>query len=166
MKFLFAIFLLTSSAQASQNLFCVATVTSQTGSQIFQTDAKLNFRFENRGNQSVISAVNGYINVKDAYTDQNAPISEENSYMGVFRANMITANSAYHPNKYKDYAQFANFKAVKTMGVEQGMWGSLVVQTSAPAGGKILAKYIFQAGDHMGGTVHFVCTIQKPDRYN
>lgn len=68
------------------------------------------------------------------------------------------SNPKYRPVRYKNMVQFKNFDAVKTKGFEDGMWGSFLIDRSLNDG--VEAKYIFQAGDHMGGTVKFKCRVQ------
>ena len=160
MKFLILTLALGLTHAHASEVTCVSNVTSQSGTTL-KTDAKLNFKLTANGNQSTISNVNGYVYVMGAYEDKNEPMTAENTYMGFFKAGTLVANAKYRPNQYKGFAQFQNFNAIKTTGLEDGMWGNLVAQVEGrTSSGKIAAHYIFQAGDHMGGTVHFSCSVK------
>jgi hypothetical protein len=76
--------------------------------------------------------------------------------MGFFKTEVLSANSNYNPRKYIGFAQFNNFDAAHTTGQEDGMYGYIAVDIS-PNKEEFEAFYVFQAGDHMGGTVLFKC---------
>ncbi|MCY4644312.1 MAG: hypothetical protein OXB88_06795 [Bacteriovoracales bacterium] len=70
-----------------------------------------------------------------------------------------TENPDYRPRKYKGYSQFGDFDG--TLG---DVWGQLVIdsQTKFKAKEKnFKAHYIYQAGDHYGGTLHLSCSAAK-----
>ncbi|MEK6705882.1 MAG: hypothetical protein AABZ06_08850 [Bdellovibrionota bacterium] len=88
---------------------------------------------------------------------QSSPENADSSYIGNFKIASLTENPNYRPNKYKGYSQFQSFDATDTTNsVEDGMWGQLVLEKNTSKR-TFQAHYIFQAGDHMGGTLHLVC---------
>ena len=79
------------------------------------------------------------------------------SYIGIFKIVSLAENSKYRPIKYKGYSQFQNFDATDTTdSAEDGMWGQLVLEKDMSKTA-FQAHYVFQAGDHMGGTLHLIC---------
>jgi hypothetical protein len=76
-------------------------------------------------------------------------------YYGVFSFEKISNNPKYKPTKYKDYVQFQDFDAIRTSS-QDGMWGQLVINKELKKEG-MTAHYIFQASDHMGGTIDLTC---------
>lgn len=119
--------------------------------------ALVTFEFEKKGNQSSMKNVNGFVFVKNQWEDaDDTSFNEENSYRGYFEFDEVKANPNYRPLKYKGHAQFKNFDARYTDGQESGMWGSFVVELKDAK--EFKAHYIFQAGDHIGGTIKFTCT--------
>lgn len=98
-----------------------------------------------------IREIEGRIQIADITGDM------DNAYKGRFAIQKLTENPNYRPRKYKNYSQFEDFDATDTDGsAERGMWGTLLLEKSLDQG-RAQARYIFQAGDHMGGTVHFDC---------
>jgi hypothetical protein len=83
-------------------------------------------------------------------------------YYGLFHGKDLKEVPYVRATTYKNHYRFKDFDAVFTGGLESGMWGYLVINKSVDqfrAGGvKTLdAHYVFQAGDHMGGTIDFSC---------
>ena len=62
----------------------------------------------------------------------------------------IEENPYYRPKRYKNYSQFHNFDFFGDM------WGDLLI-SKATHKEKFFAHYLFQQGDHMGGTLHLSC---------
>ncbi|MCB0366456.1 MAG: hypothetical protein H6624_07650 [Bdellovibrionaceae bacterium] len=86
-----------------------------------------------------------------------------NGYYGIFHGKDLAEKPFQRASKYKNHYRFQDFDAAFTAGAESGMWGYLVVNKdihNMRDGGvkEVDAHYIFQAGDHMGGTVDFVCS--------
>lgn len=105
---------------------------------------------------------NGEIKLASAYEEVKSPddLNEDNAYIGKFELFDVEQNTEYRPRRYKNHIQFRNFDAEETTGLESGMWGEFVLHesfASVQAKEKVSAHYIFQAGDHMGGTIHFSC---------
>jgi hypothetical protein len=85
----------------------------------------------------------------------------ESNYIGNFKIPLITENAKYRPIKYKGYSQFPKFNATDTSGsAEDGMWGQFLLEKNTNKA-RFGAHYIFQAGDHMGGTLHMTCSYAK-----
>lgn len=124
----------------------------ETGPKGMKVNAEINLVVDR--STKVITSIVGHIFVQSPFTE-NEDISTENSYMGFFNMDSLSHNPAYRPNRYKGYTQFKKFDALHTAGLETGMWGTFVMNLNG--GEKFDARYIFQAGDHMGGTVIFTC---------
>ena len=85
---------------------------------------------------------------------------EDYHYQGLFKSLEVSQNLKYKPRKYKKHYQF---KDVDSKDSSTGMWGNLVIPKTmnpenkkfAPNSGTV--HYIFQAGDHMGGTLDLTC---------
>jgi len=81
----------------------------------------------------------------------------DSRYYGIFSFDQLADNPAYKPQKYVGAAQYKDFNAVKTNGNDGGgMNGTLVLDKKFDQK-KFHAHYIFQAGEHMGGTLDFEC---------
>ncbi len=157
---LFLVVLLMSDLLSAATQFsCTSNATSQNG-YVLKTDAKFDFSLERDGNNSVVTDVRGRVYVgNNLLASSEEELNSDNSYRGFFKLAKIEANPEYRPTKYKGFAQFQGVNAFETTGLESGMWGQLLVDVSSNEK-KIAAKYVFQAGDHMGGTVHFTCVAQ------
>ena len=88
-----------------------------------------------------------------AYDKKEA--NSADAYIGTFAIKSAEENPNYRPVKYKDSSQFQKIEAKETRGPENSMWGSLIVPKKTT--GSFEVHYIFQAGDHMGGTIHMDC---------
>lgn len=144
--------LLLSTQSFAEQIRCRAESAVQ-HEQTMKADAEISFELNIE--EKTISKVIGHIFVQGAYVEHDQ-ITVEDSYMGFFQFDSLASNSNYRPYKYKGYTQFKDFDAVHTSGQEDGMWGSFVVDLNSTEK-KFDARYIFQAGDHMGGTVLFTC---------
>lgn len=118
-----------------------------------ETDGKINFTL-NRETKELTNVL-GHIFVQHAFIEDDE-IAVNNSYMGFFHSDKIASNPNYNPTRYKGYTQFKKFDAIHTAGHESGMWGAFVIDLTK-ATQTFDARYIFRAGDHMGGTVLFTC---------
>ena len=88
--------------------------------------------------------------------EEGESLTSEYSYHNVFKINSLSENPDYNPRKYVGYSQYPKFDATETLSGEDGMWGNFVLQQDM-SGSTFKAHYIFQAGDHMGGTLHLNC---------
>jgi hypothetical protein len=150
-----------SVAEANLSVVCIAKgkKTANNGGGMLYTDARISFDAEDPNpdnNLRTIAAVNGVIKVADV--NNESELNENNAYIGKFKFEELNSNPKYRPVKYKNMVQFQNFDAKETMGEESGMWGQFLIDKEFGDGCD--AKYIFQAGDHMGGTINFKCTVR------
>ena len=149
-----------TSAMATQTaILCEAEgkATSNGGGSMLETDVKLYLTElgKDRDGVRTITDVKGTIKVGGM--DEKPPLTEDNAYIGYFRfTKLVKENPNYRPTKYKGFSQFEKFNAYETKGQEDGMWGSFLLEKNTRKA-SFKAKYIFQAGDHMGGTIHMDC---------
>lgn len=155
MKLLIILAALTLSTHAfSEDVTCHSQKAIQENEQNgMVTDAEINFTV-NRETKELTNVL-GHIFVQQVFIE-NEEIAVNNSYLGFFTFAKISANPNYKPTRYKDYTQFKEFDAVHTAGLESGMWGAFVIDLTKTSQ-TFDARYIFKAGDHMGGTVLFTC---------
>ncbi len=142
---------------ADKNVICEAKGMSLSRMGSTPAGALAKFTFVDTTNDAgvrVLKNVVGNVKTIEIYQDY------ENNYLGSFKFETVTENSNYRPRRYVGYSQFKDFNAASTEGSqEDGMWGEFVLEknTHQP---KFQAHYIFKAGDHMGGTMHFTCSVQ------
>jgi len=155
MKFLIVLLLLGLSTQViAENVTCRSEYAIQENEPDgMHVDSLLNFNL-NRETKELTNLI-GHIFVQQSFIE-NEDISIYNSYLGFFVFDKISSNPNYKPTRYKGYTQFKKFDSVHTAGLESGMWGEFVMDLTMPDG-PFDARYIFQAGDHMGGVVIFNC---------
>lgn len=118
-----------------------------------RVNAEIHFEL-NRETKELTKSI-GHIFVQQFYMEDE-DISVENSYMGFFHFDSLTSNPHYRPIRYKGYTQYKDFDALHTAGLESGMWGAFIADLRKNTE-TFDARYIFQAGDHIGGTVLFTC---------
>jgi len=159
-----ALFALTNLAQAQEAVICKAKgmKTAIGGGNMTYTDAELRFDVsvhdDREGLEMTISRVRGTIRV-GSFDVKRGPLNDDNAYIGHFNIRELSNNPNYNPRRYEGFVQFPNFDAEDTSGMESGMWGNFLIQEGLVEDGAFEAKYIFQAGDHMGGTIHFTCVM-------
>lgn len=126
---------------------------SQKGGGLLPAKADLEFTDKTaRGKPRVLKNVEGRVVT-------NPEDEDGGSYIGNFKIRSVTENPDYKPTKYKGFSQFQKFNATDTEGSsESGMWGEFVLDKKTDRD-TFKAHYIFQAGDHMGGTLHFNCEV-------
>lgn len=155
MKFtLFLLALLTSTLVYAEDISCrsmKAIQNDEPGGMKVDSELIINLDRETK----IISKVVGHIFVQQSFIEDE-PIGVENSYLGFFYLDSVASNPNYRPTRYKGYTQFKDFDATHTAGHESGMWGEFVMDLTKSTE-TFDARYIFQAGDHMGGTVLFTC---------
>jgi hypothetical protein len=150
------------SAQANLSVVCTAKgkKTASSG-QMLLTDARVEFDVQDFDASTdkvmTIQGVRGEIKV-GAIDTEALPLDNDNAYVGVFNFEELKSNPKYKPTTYRNMVQFKDFDAEKTTGLEDGMWGNFLIDKNLGDGCE--AKYVFQAGDHMGGTVHLTCSVQ------
>lgn len=158
---LFVLFVLSagSAFAATDTITCTAKgkKLAQNGSStMLLSDSELTFNVkENSEGVRTLTDISGEVKVSFEVEDPSEELNNDNSYVGIFSKASIKENTEYNPRKYKNFSQFPDFDAYKTTGSESGMWGQFLLEKSNAK--KLSAKYIMQAGDHMGGTLHFNC---------
>lgn len=155
MKLLIILAALTLSTQVfSEDVTCRSQKAIQENEPNgMNTDAEINFTV-NRETKELTNIL-GHIFVQQVFIE-NEEIGVNNSYLGFFKFDKVSANPNYRPIRYKGYTQFKEFDAIHTAGLESGMWGVFVIDLTKTTQ-TFDARYIFKAGDHMGGTVLFTC---------
>jgi hypothetical protein len=119
-------------------------------SATYNADGRIHFTKYQDGEKTLFKNVVGHLSA--GYDE-----AIEYSYYGVFKFEQAEANAKYRGRTYKQHDQIKDFDATATSNNDGGgMWGYLVINkdTSTPT---FDAHYVFQAGDHMGGTVDFTC---------
>ncbi|MBC7429712.1 MAG: hypothetical protein H7336_13935 [Bacteriovorax sp.] len=157
MKSIIAVVALVLSTHAfAEQVICHAEKAIQPGMEM-KADAEISFDL-NR-DTSTLTNIQGHNFVQTPYAEANEEINIENSYMGFFQATSLVATPDYRPFVYKGWTQFKGFNAVHTARSETGMWGDFVLNLkgSLKKDNKFEARYIFQAGEHMGGTILLKC---------
>jgi hypothetical protein len=86
-------------------------------------------------------------------------------YYGVFNGKNLVEVPYTRPVKYKNHYRFQKFNADFTAGNESGMWGDFVLNKEIDGSRnndkfETDAHYVFQAGDHLGGTIDYTCVNQ------
>ena len=127
---------------------------SQQGAMDLWGRAELKIVEENNSEGLRSITVFGHVAADYTFYDQGGIDPTTAQYQGAFTAVKLIENPDYKPRRYKGYSQFRDFDASKSM---SGMWGELVIERNTKKE-KFQAHYIFQAGDHMGGTLHLTCS--------
>lgn len=155
MKLLIILAALTLSTQVfSEDVTCRSQKAIQENEPNgMKVDAEINFTL-NRETKELTNVI-GHIFVQQVFIEDEE-IGVNNSYLGFFSFDKLSSNPNYKPIRYKGYTQFKEFDAIHTAGLESGMWGAFVIDLTKTTQ-KFDGRYIFQAGDHMGGTVLFTC---------
>ncbi len=87
-------------------------------------------------------------------------ISVNNQYYSVFASKQLPQNLNYKPRVYKNYIQFKNIQDAGSNSYDGGnMNGELVIHKDIKEDkvDNVSASYIFQSGDHLGGTIDYEC---------
>lgn len=140
------------AAPLSQAYECNETGTRQ-GAESLPTDAKIKFDYRVADGRATLSNLMGFVTLN---YDFNVGEFEIKNYLGVFTGDFKNRES-YNARVYTNHYKFEDFDAKLTSDTDGGgMFGYLVVNKNIGED-KIDAHYVFQAGDHMGGTVDMVC---------
>ncbi|MCO4793194.1 MAG: hypothetical protein KC493_05765 [Bacteriovoracaceae bacterium] len=117
-------------------------------SSTYNADGRLHFTKYQEGEKTLYKNIVGHLIT--GYDDE-----PEYAYYGVFKFDQKEADPKYRGRTYKNHDKL-DFDAVATNGNDGGgMWGYLVINKTTEA--EFDAHYVFQAGDHMGGTVDYTC---------
>lgn len=153
--FTLTVFLMAMKVSASEAVVCKGISAVQAGAGLLPQESELRFTLERAQKPKyLITNLNGYFNVKTPFLDGDK-ITPDNGYRGQFTIASMNSDTTYRPRKYKGWVRFKNLDATSTEGLEHGMWGDLVLDVSK--GDEFEARYIFQAGFHMGGTLRMSC---------
>ncbi len=151
---LFLLSLLALGAQAKQYT-CVSTAFRQNSGLEHKANAR--FVFDVKKDESGVVSLQGFLGhvlVSDAEEELVY------NYYSVFALETVANNVAYVPRVYTDHLQFVDVDEKMSNGWDGGgMNGNLVIEKVVLDGAKTAkAHYIFQSGDHMGGTIDFDCS--------
>lgn len=138
---------LSFAADYKGSYICLAKEMRQQGGS-YSADGRIHFvKYEEEG-KTLYKSIVGHLSV--GYEDE-----PEYSYYGVFNFDQKEADTSYRGRTYKNHDKI-DFSAVATNGNDGGgMWGYLVINKTTED--EFDAHYVFQAGDHMGGTVDYTC---------
>ncbi|WP_299002853.1 hypothetical protein [uncultured Shewanella sp.] len=130
-------------------------VLRQNGDLGAKVDSRLELRLK-QGDDGLVSLIQGMGHLITNYAADENLLDDEYAYYGLFNTHSLTENPNYAPRVYINHHQFKAFNAMVTNSNDGGgMWGNLVIPKTLTA--EIEVHYIFQAGDHMGGTVDYQC---------
>jgi hypothetical protein len=131
---------------------CNTTQGRQQGQNLL-VDGKLQFTYRASGDTAAMIGLKGFMTVN---YDFNIEKSEINNYLGVFEGKFENKVD-YKGRVYKNHYKFENFDATITSNWDGGgMFGYLALSKDHGEK-KIDAHYVFQAGDHIGGTIDMDC---------
>ena len=161
MKTLFISAMLLSCISAQARYNCVGNELRQHG----KMKGSANFTFDLQCLNSPVCIITNLTGMVMADGDPTNT-DPEYAYHGYFKIKSMTSDPRYRPTKYKNARIFRKVNAYRTKGAEDGMWGDLIVAQSTRRSQSILleAHYVFQAGDHMGGTIHMKCVQSQSAR--
>ena len=134
---------------ANKTIECSASGKSLAKNGEGMTKAKGTFTFtesQDGNGKKVLKDIKGKVETFDNGDD-------EVIYSGNFNIPSLAENPKYKPVKYKNASQFKDFNDTSASG---DMWGALVLEDHSSST-TFKAHYIFQAGDHEGGTLHMSC---------
>ena len=153
MKTVIALLLASTAVFAGEKTTIECSKHGRNGGQpaFAKVDLIFDVSVDGRNDLRVISDLRGEIRAAGSRLD----LASEDAYVGVFEVKHVAENPEYRPIKYKNSSQFKGIDAKETRGAESGMWGHLIVPRDTR--GEFESHYVFQAGDHMGGTIHMSC---------
>lgn len=120
----------------------------------------LTFLYKNMDDKATLGSMTGHISASYINSNSENYFDSTDLYYGSFTHDVISNNPNYIPRKYLEHYQFP-LDATATNGNDGGgMWGNFILPKNPKK--EFQAHYIFQAGDHMGGTVDMNCKIITP----
>jgi len=124
----------------------------------YWVDSRIYFSLEKDNNETVaMTDIGGHVEVS-AFVERALEPMELPDRYALFKIESLKENPKYKGRKYTNHHQFREFNDTTTFGSETGMWGTFVVSKEfSMKDKKFDAHYIMQAGDHMGGTIHYSC---------
>jgi hypothetical protein len=79
-------------------------------------------------------------------------------YYSVFKSENVSQNPNYRPRVYTNHFQFRGLREVASNNRDGGgMNGDLVISNTVLTSNEARAHYVFQSGDHLGGTIDYDC---------
>lgn len=155
--------LIIALAIASYSLLAFAekyTCTSATGFT-FQgrlwVDSRIGLFYQKRTNDLDRVWIDGKISLDSPYNAGPRTRSSDYCYQASFSKVQGIQNPNYRPTRYKDHLKFSPIDASNTNNCDGGgMYGDFIIPEDR-SGEKFVAYYVFQAGDHIGGTLKFNC---------
>lgn len=122
-------------------------------------DATIYFQLsQHASGQYLIKNVLGHASI--GYLESTDGLDYTEAGYGQFRFSELKSNENYRPSRYFGATQFPGFNATSSISYDGGgPWGSLVLELNdlKENGSTFDAHYIFQHGDHMGGTMDLSC---------
>ena len=147
-------FMATTAAFGGQRVVCYASGESLAQQGRHMMGVSANFEFTVTEDSRGMRALKDF---KGEVITDPGHVEYDRSWIGRFDIAKLVENPDYRPRKYQGFSQFREVDATDTGGsAESGMWGVFLLEKDI-SGDHIQAKYIFQAGDHMGGTLHLGC---------
>ncbi len=125
---------------------------------VLPAEGTIQFKYAVDGNKAELLDLVGFVSTNyDFNVESNGGEKKIANYTGVFSGNFKN-HEAYRPSVYTNHFKFNDFDAKVTSRHDGGgMWGYLVVKKDNTSD-KIDAHYVFQAGDHIGGTIDMTCS--------
>ncbi len=149
-----------SALAKETEMFCVAegTLSSDVGRAFVNgkvSTAKVNVKFTDMVNEEGLRELKNFHGTMKL---ELTPRGLDNILEANFMTQSLIENENYRPIKYKGYTQFPELRAesMSPTSVEKDMRGNFVM-SKVKRDGTAKAYYIFQAGDHHGGTVPMDC---------
>lgn len=127
-----------------------------------QSILQFDLSYASNGRPVVIKETVGHVAVAAYPTEKEVGERVEFDYYASFNGLEIEDTPSQRASTYKSdqFLRFRGFNASYTSRSDGGgMWGYLVVEKDAQfqESGAFAAHYVFQAGDHMGGTIDYSC---------
>ena len=144
-----------SAATQWRDYICIAEQLRQNGS-ILPVSSSLEFSVKSNDGLHEITDLIGHVIAKN--NPEGSPKLDFNAYHGIFYFKQLPNNPQYTGRVYKNHIQFRDFDAFQTNNNDGGgMWGEFVIAKAIDNKTPVDAHYIFKAGDHMGGTIDYIC---------
>ena len=157
------------SSKASQSMLADASTANvadysclvEAGRQhadVLPAEGTIEFKYSVDGDKAELLDLIGFVSTNyDSNVESNGGDKKIANYTGVFKGDFKN-HEGYRPSVYTNHFKFNEFNAKVTSRHDGGgMWGYLVVKKDNSSD-KIDAHYVFQAGDHIGGTIDMVCS--------
>jgi hypothetical protein len=125
---------------------------------VLPAEGTIEFKYSVDGNKAELLDLIGFVSTNYVFNlESNGTDKKIANYTGVFSGDFKNYE-AYQPSVYTNHFKFNDFNAKLTSRHDGGgMWGYLVVKKDNTSD-KIDAHYVFQAGDHIGGTIDMKCS--------